>query len=182
MRAWLKCVVCTVQEEASEEDCGSMPQPEDALDNNNENDQQQEEQQADLRQSGRKRKLSPRAAEAAAAAAAQAAADPDNAEIAAEVHAVAGVGGAASDILQPRDNAECMSSMRRNGAGGAQKGKSKRQRTAAAANATDCAGLEAVDVAFGQFPADGAHAAAGMVTRGHRNTHMHAGMFFSVLL
>lgn len=167
-----------VQDNRSEDDCGSQPEhPNDQQEQQDQ--QQQEEQQADQRQSGRKRKLSPRAAEAAAAAAAQAAADPDSAEIAAEVHAVPGVSGSAAaaavaGVLVPRDTAECMSSMRRNIAAGAQKGKSKRQK-AGGVNGGEWSGCEGAEASCGHLLADadmlGVHAsarAAGMVTRGHR--------------
>lgn len=168
-----------MQGNRSEADCGSQPQAnEQQAEQELQDQQQQEQQQADLRQSGRKRKLSPRAAEAAAAAAAQAAADPDGAEIAAEVHAVAGVGGTVAGILAPRDTAECMSSMRRNAAAAAQKGKSKRQKMAG--NWSVCEGSDMLSAQFmGDVDMLGMHASvrgAGMVTRGHRTAFEHAGV------
>ena len=158
-----------------DEECGSqLPQEDGQAQGQAQEDQenQLDEQQADLRQSGRKRKLSPRAAEAAAAAAAAAAADPEHAEIAAEVHAVAGAGGAPA--AGAGAGAECMSSQKRTVTSSAQKPKTKRQKTGAAAG--DGSGWEGADMRCGNVLADadmhGMHAcarAAGMMTRGHRS-------------
>jgi hypothetical protein len=162
-----------VQDNPSGDDCGTQPQP---------NDQHQEEQQADLRQSGRKRKLSPRAAEAAAAAVAQAAADPDGAAIAPELHAVATAGGADAAGILAGEPAECMSITRRNGAGtAAPKGKNKKQKTVMASGG-DWSGCDVPEMSCGHVLRDAdipaQHApprCTGMTTRGQRSCFDHAG-------